>query len=348
MGGLVPLGYDKGDNGLIINSAEAETVRKLFKTYRDVGCVRRLKDFADGRQLQTKARTTKDGRCIAAKSFSRGRLYHLLSNPIYLGKIKHKEVVYEGLHDAIIDVDLWDKVHTQLTGNAVSRKTRQNAKNPSPLAGKVVDAMGRKLTPTHASKAGKRYRYYVSMDSIGSEAASWRLPAAELEDAVRTALARHVDLQHTLERTSNDQDLMSCVTRVQIHEEHLVITARVDGVSEPYLITSPFTIRRRGIETRLVLGHTTSRAVDIALIKRLLRASDWVDKIKSGASITSIAADEKITPEYITHNIDLAYLSPKVLTAILEGRQRPDISAYQLSKMQIPTEWQAQESLFLL
>ena len=89
------------------------------------------------------------------------------------------------------------------------------------------------------------------------------------------------------------------------------------------------------------------REVDTVLVKRLLRAFDWVEKIKSGCSTTSIAHDEHITPEYITHNIDLAYLSPKVLTAIIEGKQRPDISAYQLSKMQIPAEWKNQEPHFL-
>lgn len=169
--------------------------------------------------------------------------------------------------------------------NAVSRKTRQNPKNPSSLAGKIFDATGQSLTPTHAVKAAKRYRYYVPKDARELEPPSWRLPATELEASVRTVLKSDVELQRTLERASYDHDLMSCVTHVQIHEEHLLITAKVDGVTELYLITAPFTMRRRGAETRIVLGHTTSRAVDIGLIKRLLRESDWVDKIKSGVSI---------------------------------------------------------------
>lgn len=76
----------------------------------------------------------------------------------------------------------------QLTSNVVSRKTRHNVKDPSLLAGRVFDATGQSLRPTHAMKAGKRYRYNVSKDALELEAPSWRLPATEFEASARTAL----------------------------------------------------------------------------------------------------------------------------------------------------------------
>lgn len=82
-------------------------------------------------------------------------------------------------------------------------------------------------------------------------------------------------------------------------------------------------------------------------IRRILRATGWAGKVKAGQSLAAIAEAEGITPEYISQNIGLAFLSPKILTAIGDGRQRPDVSAYQLSKVKIPASWPDQDALFL-
>ena len=354
MGGLVPLGYDKVEAGLIINTAEAETVRTLFEAYLDLGNVRRLKAFADQHQMKTKTRTTKSGITVEGQSFSRGRLYHLLSNPIYIGRIRHKEQVFDGLHEAILDQDVWNRVHNQLKTNAVIRSSRSNVRNASLLAGKVFDVDGRSLTPNHSNKGGNRYRYYVSKVSEttdGPVEPEWRIPASELERAVSDAVATDRELLLDRERagkgTLSKTDLAAAINRVRIEEGQLQITLEAAGALELRCITVPFTLRRRGVETRLVLKGASGREPDTVLIRRILRAMDWVGMIKAGQSIAAIAASENITPEFITHNIDLAFLSPKILTSISEGRQRPDVSAYQLSKMKIPTSWPDQDSLFL-
>lgn len=85
MGGHVPLGYERSDTGLVINSAEADTVRKLFAFYLDLGCVRRLKEFSDANHLLTKNYTSKTGRVSGGTAFSRGRLYDLLKPPPLCG-----------------------------------------------------------------------------------------------------------------------------------------------------------------------------------------------------------------------------------------------------------------------
>src|SRR5206468_9018381 len=105
MGGNVPLGYDASERTLVINSAEAETVRRLFALYRKLGCVRRVKEEADRLGLSTKRSTTASGIGRGGRSFSRGHIYNLLSNPIYSGEIAHKGQLYPGQHPAVIDTE---------------------------------------------------------------------------------------------------------------------------------------------------------------------------------------------------------------------------------------------------
>jgi len=162
MGGNVPLGYDADERALVINPAEAETVRHIFALYREHGCVRRVKDEADRLGLRTKRIRTANGAERGGTSFSRGHIYRLLSNPIYIGQIAHKDQLYPGQHPALIDDETWTVVRGQLAANAGDHRRRAKAAEASLLAGLLVDAHGERLTPSHAVKKGRRYRYYVS------------------------------------------------------------------------------------------------------------------------------------------------------------------------------------------
>jgi DNA invertase Pin-like site-specific DNA recombinase len=114
MGGNVPLGYDASKRTLIINPAEAETVRCIFDLYRELGCVRRVKEEADRRGLRTKCSTLANGTTRGGRPFSRGHLYGLLSNPIYTGQIAHKSELYPGQHPALIANETWSAVRDRL------------------------------------------------------------------------------------------------------------------------------------------------------------------------------------------------------------------------------------------
>src|SRR5439155_4040188 len=162
MGGNAPLGYDASERSLAVNPAEAETVRCIFALYRELGCVRRVKEEADRLGLKTKHSTTASGIERGGKPFSRGHIYHLLSNPIYTGQIAHKGQLYPGQHPALIDTETWTAVRDQLATNARDHRRKVHAAEPSLLAGVVVDARGDRLTPSHAVKKGRRYRYYVA------------------------------------------------------------------------------------------------------------------------------------------------------------------------------------------
>jgi hypothetical protein len=105
--------------------------------------------------------------------------------------------VHDGQHEAIIDEETWARVQQLLEGKAWNGSIRKRrAKHPSPLVGKLFDDTGDRLTPSHATKQGVRYRYYISnrlMKQPKKLAGDvWRLPAPELEKTISNAVADHL------------------------------------------------------------------------------------------------------------------------------------------------------------
>jgi DNA invertase Pin-like site-specific DNA recombinase len=185
MGGVVPLGYDVEARRLVINPAEAATVRKLFRLYLKHGNARLVKEKSDRLGLRTKSRKPNSGTRPGAAPFTRGHIYQLLANSIYVGEVSHKGERYPGEHAPIIDRETWEAVQAQLERNAAGRHYPANAKEPSLLAGLIHDGEGRPMTPSHANKAGRRYRYYITRrpeDPVSGTEAVWRLPAPALEE----------------------------------------------------------------------------------------------------------------------------------------------------------------------
>ena len=212
MGGNVPLGYDVRERKLIVNEAEAETVRLIFHRYADLGSVRLLGHELDRLGVVSKRREGAGGFLAGGNRLSRGALYTLLQNPIYRGEIGHQDKVYPGQHEAIIDVELWQRVQAKLAGNRQARALGETAEEPSLLAGLIVDGDGQRMTPTHAVKKGRRYRYYVSAQLISGtpsdHAKGWRIPAGDIEvlvlDRLRAFLASDRDLGEALSRFDLD------------------------------------------------------------------------------------------------------------------------------------------------
>ena len=162
MGGLPSLGYEVKDRKLIVVEEEAERVRRIFRRYLDLGCVRALREDLPAQGVVSKRRVFDDGRVSGGLPFSRGALYHLLQNPVYRGMIVHKDRAYPGEHAAIVDQDLWDAVQRKLRANGVERSDGRKTDSPAILTAVLFDAAGAPMTPTHAVKKGVRYRYYVS------------------------------------------------------------------------------------------------------------------------------------------------------------------------------------------
>jgi site-specific DNA recombinase len=194
MGGSPPLGYRVQDRKLIVVEAEAETVRHIFRRYAAIGSVRLLKTELEADGIAGKRWTSAAGKSWGGKPIGRGALYLLLQNRIYRGEIVHQDQSYPGEHAAIIDPALWEAVQTRLAENAVERGTGIRVKNPSLLTGLLFDGDGNRMTPTHAVKKGRRYRYYVSRPLIvgarADAAAGLRVPAAEIEQIVGNRIRR--------------------------------------------------------------------------------------------------------------------------------------------------------------
>ena len=185
MGGYVPLGYDVQDRKLLVNDAEAASVRRIFERFVELGSATVL-----ARELRRDGFRNKQGTLI-----DKGYLYRLLNNRVYRGEAVHKGKAYPGEHDAIIDEALWDQVHAILKKSPRKRANNSRSRTPALLKGLIFSDTGAAMTPTSTKKGAKLYRYYVSMDIIknretGEETAPMRLAAGMVEDAVVTEVRR--------------------------------------------------------------------------------------------------------------------------------------------------------------
>lgn len=177
MGGIVPLGYRVDNRKLVIEEAEAATVRMIFERFVSIGSATVL----------AKALAAEDVRTRSGKLIDKGFLYKLLNNRVYIGEAVHKGESYPGEHQPIIDRALWDKVHAILAESPRRRASNTRAQTPALLKGLIFGPDGAAFSPTHTRKGGKLYRYYVSQSVLkrGADACPIaRVPAAEVETAV--------------------------------------------------------------------------------------------------------------------------------------------------------------------
>lgn len=194
MGGTPPLGYEPDGRSLKAVPEHAALIRHIFERYLALGNVRTLAVELERDGKLIPRRETKNGNPLGGGVFARGHLYSILRNPLYVGKIAHRDVTYDGQHAAILYPDLWQQVQAQLTVHRQGDGKRTRAERPSLLAGKVVDAAGEPLLATHATKGATRYRYYVSKAlQEGRSKDGWRVPARELEAVVAERLAQAFD-----------------------------------------------------------------------------------------------------------------------------------------------------------
>jgi site-specific DNA recombinase len=163
-GGRPILGYDldRQRHRLMVNSVEAEQVRTLFKLYLRHESLVRVAQEANARGLRTKAWTTSKGEPQGGKPFDKAMMNYLLTNVAYLGQVRHKENVYPGEHEAIVDQATWDQVHAILSRNAKTAGAMVRNKHGALLKGllrcKACDAA---MVHSAANRQSRQYRYYV-------------------------------------------------------------------------------------------------------------------------------------------------------------------------------------------
>ena len=177
MGGTVPLGYVVVNRKLVEHAGDADHVRWVFDRFIEIGSGTEL-----ARQLAERGVTTSRGFRIDKKF-----IYRMLNNRVYIGEAVHKGTSYPGEHKAIIERQIWDKVHSILTESPRKRASNSRAQTPALLKGLLYGPDGAAFSPSHTRKKNRLYRYYVSQTVLKHGAGSCpigRVPAAEIEAAV--------------------------------------------------------------------------------------------------------------------------------------------------------------------
>jgi DNA invertase Pin-like site-specific DNA recombinase len=383
MGGTVPLGYEVADRQLAVNQAEAELVRQIYQKYLELGSVRLLQQELERRGVVSKQRLSRKGARSGGRSFSRGALYQLLANPIYIGEIRHKRERHQGQHQPILERELWRQVQEVLRSGARRDGASTTKALSSPLAGKVIDEQSQPLYAQGAAKGGRRYLYFVSRSLVRGTTADgkrgWRVPAAGLEQAVvmalRSILADQAGLVNGVEDTAEVEQVLrvastwrkrldtaseaqaaltELVEQVQVTETGLRVTVKLSteqrSVSESHFV--PMSIRRRGVELRLIVdgqGHQT-QSVDLALLKALARARSWFEEVASGrvASLAAIARREGLRKRYVTRLTKLAFVAPPITEAIAAGRVPVGVNLQMLmdGRLELAPCWFEQQRMF--
>jgi site-specific DNA recombinase len=372
MGGPVPLGYELGDRKLVINRQEAETVRHLFKRYTELRSVPQLVDELEAQGYRTKIRPYKDGRKIGGVAFRTGALSQLLKNPIYTGKVRHKDAIYEGEHEAIIDQALYDEVQSIFVINRSDNALGKKSRNPSLLTGIITDPDGRPMTPTHASTGSKRFRYYVTRFEPGDDKnQTWRLPSGEIERLVIDALARAIAdtapaaceaniIQDQMAANSEIADrlqnaaihekrkiLLDHRVKVQIREAQVILSFKPQAEAERTEVCVDAKLAKQGSELKFIIPPTNvniNPAPNATLQKLVAQAFAAQDLVLNGNSNPALSDYSR---RYLGQLVRISWLAPDIIAAIMDGTQPANLTGRKLTRANaIPLDWPNQRKMF--
>ncbi len=217
MGGTIPLGYDVEGRRLVVNKIEAGLVRMIYDKYLELGSVSGLKHSIDSAGVRTKV-NMKEGGVRGGRPYSRGNLYLTLTNPLYVGMVRHKAEAYDGQHEAIIDRDLWDKVQLRLKQGSVKPPGHDYTRVDKLLTGKLFDCDGNRYTPSTTNKGDRKYRYYVSQNLLQPRNhpnnVIARIPAVQIEKVITQTIRSCLQLPEKLAvlTTTHDDARLKYIT----------------------------------------------------------------------------------------------------------------------------------------
>lgn len=229
MGGPVPLGYAVDDRKLVIVPAEAKIVRAMFARYLELHSVHLLQRELEEQGVRTRPRALRSGQISGGCLLGRGAISHMLKNPLYVGKIRYKDELHTGQHEAIIDEKTFDAVQALLAQYSPGESARSKRPTGALLQGILFDANGERLIPTHANKRGVRYHYYTSakrLKSAADDPEGLRVPAGDLERLVINAVAERLRDQESISKWADEH---SQVDRAKIHSRCLEIAKYISS-----------------------------------------------------------------------------------------------------------------------
>ncbi|WP_338548795.1 recombinase family protein [Roseovarius phycicola] len=381
MGGYVPLGYDADGRTLAINQTEATTIIALFNLYDEHHALNVVTSIATEQGLRSKRYTTGSGRRTGGNQMTRGHIHKILTNPLYAGRIAHKGEVYDGQHPAIIDADRWERVQQMLQGQASRPRKRLNGVcDISLLMGKLFDVSGERLTPSHSKKGKRRYRYYISQSLREQRVAdittpTWRLSAKPLEAQIETEILSHLKralprgliqnvdgnaiAMRLMDLEAGEFSPLDYLAKVSLAPGKLTIELDVrqiaawagvntDKLNTEYLeFETTFTLRRRGVETKLLFeGDKPQR--DETLLKNIARGHRLLQEIKRGKSFREIAIAEGLSNKRVHQILEFAFFSPAAVQMVLDAKQPNFLTTDWVLKNEIPGNWLDQAQLFAI
>jgi site-specific DNA recombinase len=342
-GGTVPLGYDAKDKKLVVNKQEAETVRYIFRRYLEVRSFAKLVEDLDRKGIVTKRRSTTVRKYQGGIPFTYGPLAHFLKNRLYTGDIGHNGKWFKGEHAGIIDRKTFDRVQLLLNSKSAERKIRRAASD-SLLLGKLYDDRGNRMSPSYSTKNGVRYRFYVSSallrgrkDAAGSVA---RIAAAAIEGAVLDALKSHGQADLAPDASA----LIGLLERAVVGRTRIRIT--LAGADTPLQeVTIPWAPEQRGAEPMTGSGPSNDGRNE-SLTQSIVRAHAWMVLLREATynSVEDLADASNLHAKVVRQNLRLAFLSPEVTSAILDGSQTASLSVARIPKL-LSLKWADHRSL---
>lgn len=331
-GGTLPLGYDVKDKELIINEKEAKTVKHIFERYLE------LKSMAElARELNSQGYRTK------ADIFKKATVRRIITNPIYMGKIRHYEKEYKGKHEAIIEEEKWQKAQ-ELIRNQPYRKVKyEEALLKGIIKCKGCDV---NMTLTYSKKENKRYRYYVCNNHLrgkGCESENRNVIAGEVEKEVMRKTEQLYE--NGKEKTEEKWKNLSFGKQKEVVKKLIKgVMVKEDGIEVSLEDKVEFTpIKKKGNKCTVVEpeGKTNN-----ALLKAVVRAHLWKRQLEEGKyrSVKELSAKINIGTRRIQQILRLNYLAPKIKEDIINGKQPRSLKLADLRE--IPMLWSEQMDKF--
>jgi DNA invertase Pin-like site-specific DNA recombinase len=334
MGGSPPLGYVNQDKKLVIVPGEAETVRRIFRRYLELGSLDKLLEELHQQDMRTKIRKRPDGQERGGVVFGKGALAYLLKNRSYVGQIAHRGEVHVADHEPIIDREIFDAVQASLVANGVARKARLKA-SPFLLTGLIFDSAGNRMSPVHTAKKGVRYRYYASQallqagrDRAGQVA---RVPAPNIEALIARLIQDRFGVWGLACR--GREIIAAHVGKVTVLAETVVVVLHnppkaaddQSGITQPQTVVldwsrKPFVSVKGVAHEPSGIPQDDSRARD-ALLAAIGRARLWVDELTAGGTAAEIAAREGKGERQIRLLLPLAFVPPQMIKKLIDGTE---------------------------
>jgi DNA invertase Pin-like site-specific DNA recombinase len=369
VGGPLPLGYDMKDSRIVVVESEAEQVRLIFRRYLELSGVNALVRDLKERDIRTKKKLLTTGATRGGIPFERGTLFYLLRNRFYIGEVKYKGEILPGEQPSIMGRDLFDAVQQKLTDQWTTRTSIRNAGDHL-LARLLFDDVGHPMAPTHATKAGIRYRYYVSRPCLHGEAKTamvgsvTRVPATDIEDVIVKSLNEHLKGQGGMPAlaTMDHSAIVKVIDRIDVYKDRLAVRLRSQEspeTAEPTDDIEPTDDRflsipwqkppfKRFREILLPYGASRKKVRPekperrVRLVSAIARGRRWLNEIISGSATDAeqIASRERCSVRHVNMTISLAFLAPKLVRAAVEGRLPRGINIERLRDP--PVEWSRQ------